>query len=116
MPKLIVLITARVDDGHLIGEAWQAAGAPGVTLVEGHGLRRLQQMTRGMEVLPGMLSLAEILHQRETSSLLVLSLTPDEQVEAIIAATERILGSLAQPDNGVLFVLDVAQALGLRLS
>ena len=41
MAKLVVLITGQVEEGHVIGQAWQAAGAPSVTLVEGYGLRRL---------------------------------------------------------------------------
>jgi hypothetical protein len=42
MPKLVVLITSHVEKALAMAEAWQAAGAPGVTLIDSHGLRRLQ--------------------------------------------------------------------------
>jgi hypothetical protein len=112
--KLIVLITARAEEGHLIGEAWQEAGAPGVTFIEGFGLRRVQEKTRGLEVLPGMMSLTEILRQNEHTSLVVLSVLDDDTLaEQLLAVTERILGDLRQPDNGVFFIVDLARALGV---
>lgn len=114
MAKLIVLITARAEEGHLIGEAWQEAGAPGVTFIEGFGLRRVQEKTRGLEVLPGMMSLTEILRQNEHTSLVVLSVLDDDTLaDQLLAVTERILGDLRQPDNGVFFVIDLARALGV---
>lgn len=114
MAKLIVLITARAEEGHLIGEAWQEAGAPGVTFIEGFGLRRVQEKTRGLEVLPGMMSLTEILRQNEHTSLVVLSVLDDDTLaEQLLAVTERILGDLRQPDNGVFFIVDLARALGV---
>lgn len=114
MAKLIVLITARAEEGHLIGEAWQEAGAPGVTFIEGFGLRRIQEKTRGLEVLPGMMSLTEILRQNEHTSLVVLSVLDDDALaDQLLAVTERILGDLRQPDNGVFFVVDLARALGV---
>ncbi|MGQ9889036.1 MAG: hypothetical protein ACUVSX_11175 [Aggregatilineales bacterium] len=114
MAKLIVLITARPEDGHRVAEAWQEAGAPGATLIEGFGLRRLQERARGMEVLPGMMSLAEILRQSESTSLIVLSVVEEDAlIDRLLAATERILGDLGQPDAGVFFVVDLVGAWGV---
>ncbi len=114
MAKLIVLITARPEDGHRVAEAWQEAGAPGVTLIEGFGLRRLQERARGMEVLPGMMSLAEIVRQSERTSLIVLSVVEDDAlIDRLLAAAEHILGDLRQPDAGVFFVADLVRALGV---
>ncbi len=114
MAKLALLITSRTEEGHRIGEAWQQAGAPGVTFIEGFGLRRLQEKSHGMEVLPGMMSMIEILRQSERTSLVVLSVVEDESlVDRFIAITEGILGDLRQPDSGIFFALDLARVVGL---
>jgi nitrogen regulatory protein PII len=113
--KLVILITSRLDDCHAVGEAWQQAGAPGVTLIESYGLRRMQEMSDSLEVLPGMLSLFEILRENdEIKSVTMLSVVEAPQVDALVQATERILGDLNHPNTGVLFVIDVERAVGVR--
>jgi len=115
MAKLVVLITGRVEDGHRVGEAWRDAGAPGVTFIESYGLRSLQEASRAMEVLPGLVSMFEVLRQQEETSLIVLSVTDDDSiVDTLIQAVETILGDLMLPQNGIAFVLDVARTMGVR--
>lgn len=115
MAKLVVLITAKTQDGHRIGEVWKAAGAPGVTFVESYGLRRLQESARSAEILAGTLSMLEILRSNEETSLIVLSVTNnDADAERIVQATEALLGDMNEPDNGIVFVIDVERALGVR--
>lgn len=115
MAKLVVLITSRVDEAQQIGAAWQDAGAPGVTFIESYGLNRLTASTRDVEVLAGTLSLLRMMRDNHENGLVVLSLVEhDSVVDPMIAAAERILGDLHQPDNGIAFVLDVERALGFR--
>jgi hypothetical protein len=42
MAKLVILITGKVEKGLVVAEAWEAAGAPGVTLIESYGRHRLR--------------------------------------------------------------------------
>jgi nitrogen regulatory protein PII len=115
MSKLVLLITTRTEVGHEIGEAWQQAGAAGVTFVEGYGLHRLQQASQSMEVLPGMMSLFEILRQQEQHNIIMLSVVDnDSLVDRIVEATEDVVGSLMEPNNGIIFVLDVERTVGVR--
>ncbi len=115
MSKLVILITGRVEDGHRVGQAWRDAGAPGVTFIESYGIRSLQEASRSMEVLPGLVSMLEILRQQEETSLIVLSLVEDDSiVDTLIKAAEDILGDLMLPKNGIAFVLDVARTIGVR--
>lgn len=115
MSKLVILITSRVNAGHQIGEAWYEAGAPGVTFVESYGIRSLQEANKSSEVLPGVLSMFQILRQSEEMSLIVLSVVDDNAiVKRLIEATETILGDLLEPHTGLVFVLDVEQAIGIR--
>ena len=115
MPKFVVLITARIEDGHEIGNAWRRVGAPGVTIVEGYGLHRLQESAKSRELLPGMMSMLEILRQGEQTSLIIFTVVADDSiVDNLIAAAEKILGPLTEPDNGVLFTLNADRVVGVR--
>ncbi len=115
MAKLVILITARIEEGHSIGEAWQEAGAPGVTFIESYGLRRLQEAAKSAEVLPGVMSMFEILRENEETSLIVLSVVDnDTLVNKLLEATQAVLGDLLSPGTGVVFVLDVERTIGIR--
>src|SRR5262249_18644628 len=115
MSKLVILITSQVDKGHQIGEAWQQAGAPGVTFIEGYGLRRMQEASRSLELLPGVTSMLEVLREQEETSLIVLSVVDDDTiVNRLLDETGKILGDLLLPHTGVAFVLDVERSIGVR--
>ena len=115
MAKLVVLITGQVEQSHTVGEAWQTAGAPGVTLIEGHGLRHLQEAWKHAEILPNTFSLQHILRENDLSSVIILSLLEDDAlVDTLITATESILGDMTAPNNGVMFVIDVAHVIGVH--
>lgn len=114
--KLVVLITSQIDDGYRIGEAWQRAGAPGVTFLEGFGLGSLQRAAHSVEVLPGMMSMLDILRQNRETSMVVLSLLHDEAlVTALLDAATAVLGDMLTPNAGVVFVINVEHAIGIRL-
>lgn len=115
MAKLVVLITAQLDSAQQIAEAWREAGAPGATLIESYGLRQLQDVAKTTEILSGMISMVEILRDTRETSLMVLTLASDDAiVSELFRATERILGNMEEPDNGILFSLDVERAVGIR--
>jgi hypothetical protein len=105
MAKLVALITSQLEQSHAIGEAWQKAGAPGVTLVESHGLRRLQRAGKSSELLPGLVSMAQILRAAEMSSLMILPWT-DSLVDRLVETTVAVLGDLTLPGMDFL-VLDL---------
>ncbi|MCC6803826.1 MAG: hypothetical protein IT319_13165 [Anaerolineae bacterium] len=118
--KLIVLITAQIEAGLDIAQAWQDAGAPGVTVIRSHGLHTLQQELRSGSVeLPRMIAsmgaaMAAIIDNVEERSEILLSLVEDELVDRLIAAANQTLGDLTQPNHGILFVIPVERAIGVR--
>lgn len=118
--KLVILITAQIENGLAVAQEWQEAGAPGVTILRSHGLYTLQgEVQRGAVELPRMISsmataMASIIDDVEERGELVLSVVEDDQVDALIAASREVLGDLDQPNQGVLFVLDVERAIGVR--
>lgn len=86
-----------------------------MTFLEGYGIQKIQEANRNVEVLPAMLSMLDILHQNEETSLVLLSLLHDDAlVQKLLDEAERILGDLSLPNAGVVFVIDVERAIGIR--
>jgi nitrogen regulatory protein PII len=117
LSKLVILITVRHDLGHQIAEAWREAGAPGVTFVESYGLRRLKEASRNAEILPGLVSMFQLLRDTDQSSLMLLSVVEDDAAaDRLLDVTERTIGDMNKPDSGIAFVIDVGRTIGIRYS
>ncbi len=118
--KLVILVTAQLELGLTVAEAWDVAGAPGVTIIRSHGLHSLQQEAQRSAVeLPTVIgsmasAMAAILFNAEARSQLIFSVCEEGTVDVLVAAANRTLGDLTERGHGVLFVLDVERAIGVR--
>jgi len=119
--KLLVLITSRTESGLQVANAWREAGAPGVTIINSHGLYTLKEhVTRGSIELPltaatSMASaMAYVLDNMEHTNHVILSLAPKAMIDELVTVTEAVLGDLTTPYTGVFFVLDVERHIGVR--
>ncbi len=114
MAKMVFLITTYIERGLAVAEAWQEAGAPGVTLIESHGLHRLQEQSRSLEI-NLFVSMASVISQSEETNQIIFTVVDDHMVDAIIDAACDVLGNdLTKPDTGVAFVLPVERTIGMR--
>jgi hypothetical protein len=113
MAKLVVLVTTHIEKTLAIAEAWQKAGAPGVTLVPSHGFRTLKERTRKLE-LPHFVNLATILKQVDDTTHMLLSVVDDNLVEALAQATRSVLRDPLTPKTGIGFVIDVDRVFGME--
>lgn len=111
--KLVILITAQTEQTLEIATAWQQAGATGVTILEGYGLRRLQEGIR--DDLPLVPSLSALLRGKEVETHLLVSVVDDALAETLNDETVKIVGDLTLPGNGVILTLDIASMAGLRI-
>jgi nitrogen regulatory protein P-II 1 len=110
---LVVVVVDCVELCSALLEAWEKAGAVGITILESMGVRRLQTMMR--DDLPLMPSLRDLVANEELYHRTLFTVAPDEAtVDRIAAATEAVLGNLSLPNSGFLFVVPVSRALGLR--
>jgi nitrogen regulatory protein PII len=115
MPKLVVMITPLLDEARSVAEGWQQAGAPGTTFIESYGLRQMKTASQSAEVLPGMISMIEILRDQSETSVTLLCLVRDAaMVDKLMDVVKRVIGDLNGPGNGILFVIDVERTVGLR--
>jgi len=117
--KLVILITAQVENGLTVAEAWQKVGAPGVTIIRTHGLRTLQEeLKKGSVELPRMVvsmgvALAHIIENVQERGELILSVVDDKIIDNLVDEASKVLGDLTAPNTGVMFVLDIERAIGV---
>lgn len=116
MYSLLVFV---LDDETLLRDvlqAWEDAGAPGATVLESTGLRRVTDLF-GRDDLPLLPSLRQLFErEKAVHRTLFAVLNDDAQVDRVIAATERVVGDLSQPHTGIIFVVPVARVVGGRMS
>lgn len=118
--KLVILITAQIERGLEVAEAWQDAGAHGVTILRSYGLYTLQKAAEHGDIeLPRMVlsmasAMAHIIDSVEEHGEVILSAVDDELVDALVDAASGALGDLTAPGHGVLLVLPLDRAIGVR--
>ena len=94
-------------------EAWTDVGVRGVTILESTGVHRVRSRTSAQDA-PFMLGFSRLLRTDQVGHNTLFAVIPSmEIVEELVAATERIVGDLSQPNTGVLFAVPVAAAWGL---
>ncbi|MCL4237024.1 MAG: hypothetical protein KJ047_02150 [Anaerolineae bacterium] len=115
MHKMVLVITTKIERGLQVAEAWEELGAPGVTLIESHGLHRLRERSKTLEI-NLIVSLTSLMRQMEETNQIILSVVSDDLVDSLIDAAGEVLGA-EDPDwqgAGVAFVLPVERAVGMR--
>jgi len=112
MSFMVVLIVNDPDDCPPILDAWEAAGATGVTILESTGLGALRSGLR--DDIPLMPSLRDIFQGKEVHHRTMISVVETEvMVDKLVEEARDILGDLDRPHSGFLFVVPVLRAYGL---
>jgi nitrogen regulatory protein PII len=113
MHHMVLLVLDDVDNCTPVLDAWEAAGVPGITILESTGLGRMR--ASGIrDDLPLLPSIANLLRIREERHRTMFTVVDDEEmVDKLINATQAITGDLEAPNKGVLFVLPVSRAVGV---
>lgn len=96
-------------------DAWKGAGVSGATVLFSTGLGRIARSPALRDDLPLMPSLDDFLPEDDHLSRTIFSMIDEPDiVDQVVAATERVVGDLNQPDRGLLIVLPVSRVYGLR--
>lgn len=113
MAYLVVVIVDDVDNCHPVMDAWEEAGAGGITILESSGIGRVRQ-TQIRDDFPIIPSLREMLRNKEHHHRTLFSVVKtEEEVQALVKAAQSVLGDFNQPDTGFLFVIALHQVFGL---
>lgn len=114
MIQLVTMVLADTRRLDPLLEAWSAAGATGVTILESTGMGKVHDLLH-RDDLPLFPSLRDLLLQEQVAHCTLFTVAEgDELVERLIAATQQVVGDLEDDDVGVLFTLPIGRALGFR--
>ena len=111
--KMILFVLNDTGKVRELLDAWKEAGATGATVLFSTGMGRIHQSAGLREDLPLMPSLSDFDDRDEKLSRTIFVIIHDELVGQIISATERIVGDLNKPGNGILVVLPADSVHGL---
>ena len=113
MAFLVVFVIDNPDQCSDVLDAWEAAGARGVTILESTGIARLRE-SGIIDNLPLMPSLRDILRGKEIHHRTIFSVvTTEEEVDSLVEASQRVVGDLDQAHTGLLFAVPVTRVVGL---
>ncbi|MCA9916515.1 MAG: hypothetical protein KC445_01125 [Anaerolineales bacterium] len=111
---MVLLVLDDANDCTSILEAWESLGVGGITILESTGLGRVKKLSI-RDDMPLMPSLSRLFQTREERHRTLFTVVEtEEMVDQVIAATEKLIGDMEDPDNGVIFVLPVSRVKGLH--
>ena len=115
MAQMVVLVMDELTKVARVLEAWRNAGVTGITIWDSRGLGRTLHYRSVLDGRPLMPSLEWLMQPREEEHCTLFTIVDcEEMVDTLIDVTEEITGSLDGEDRGILFVLPVLRAVGVR--
>jgi nitrogen regulatory protein PII len=112
MVMFVLHDTEKLDD---LMDAWEAAGVPGITILQSTGLGRARSMPGRWDDLPLMPSLRDFYEHDELFSRTLFTVVPDEAaVDRVVKATLDTVGDLDMANTGLLAVFPLVQVYGLE--
>jgi nitrogen regulatory protein PII len=110
------LILLVIDDPNQLEDlliAWEEAGVPSATVLFSTGMGRIRKLGGWRDDMPLIPSLRDFYEAPENLNRTVFATANTEaQVDAVIAATKKVIGDLDQGDTGMLLVLPILRMYG----
>jgi nitrogen regulatory protein PII len=116
MPSLVVFVRPAIERHRDVLDAWERSGVSGITILESAGLQKAREASAHRDDLPLFPSLHHLLEGEEYHHRTVFTVVDDDfDLDRLVEATEQAVGGdLNAPDSGLLFIVPVARAYGLR--
>ncbi len=114
MYQMVLLVIDDVNETTPILDAWEAAGVPGITILDSTGIGRVRKS--GLrDDLPLLPSIVNLMRTREENHRTIFTVVDNEElVDKLIEVTQAITGDLSKPNKGILFVMPVSRVVGMR--
>lgn len=114
MSYLVIFVLDSPDLCQDILDAWEDAGAKGITILESTGIGRVRQA--GIrDDLPLMPSLSDLFKSAETHNRTLFSVVDDlDAAHALVEAAQSIVGDLEKPNSGLIFIAPLVEVYGLN--
>ena len=116
MPYMVVVVMSDVAKCHDVLRVWEDQGVSGVTILESLGAQKIREVRAARDDLPLVPSLRHLLEGEEYHHRTAFAILDDDfDLDGLIRATEAAVGGdFDAPDTGILFVVPVIRALGMR--
>lgn len=103
--------TSKLEE---VMEAWNDAGVCGITILLSAGYHQISNSNMLREDLPLIFNLEDVSQHEESTNRTLFSVVKDEAtVDKVVEVTEKLIGSLNQPNTGILAVIPASRAYGL---
>jgi len=114
MSYLVVFVLDDADLCQDVLDAWEEAGAKGITILESTGIGRVRQAGIRSD-LPLMPSLSDLFKSAETHNRTLFSVVTDlDAAHALVEAAQDKVGGLERPNSGLLFIAPLIEIYGLN--
>ncbi|HEX6270112.1 MAG TPA: hypothetical protein VFZ43_07755 [Anaerolineales bacterium] len=112
---LILLVLNNPDKLENLLIAWEEKGVQGATVLFSTGIGRIRQLDGWRDDMPLIPSLSDFYGIPENMNRTIFTTVKDEaEVDAILAATKRVVGDLNEDETGLLLVLPISRAYGVN--
>ncbi len=112
MVLFVLQETEKLDD---LLDAWEEAGAPGITVLPSIGLVDFKEKRALREDFPIIPNLEDMVESPQNHTRTLFSIVKSEAIaDAIYEATIKLVGELDRPKSGIFVVLPVSKAYGIR--
>jgi hypothetical protein len=110
---LILLVIDDPDQLEDLLIAWEEAGVPSATVLFSTGMRRIRNLGGWRDDMPLIPSLRDFYEAPENMNRTIFATANTEaQVDAVVAATQKVVGDLEKGETGLLLVLPVSRVYG----
>lgn len=93
--------------------AWRDAGAPAITILDSVGTREMDEAGR-RDDLPLMPTIKDLLQGDDAPRKTLFSIVENATADALVKATEEVLGDLSEAGKGILVVMELSKVVGFR--
>jgi len=116
MPNVVVVVMPDIEKCQDVLDAWEKYGVSGVTVLESLGMHKLRQMRAQRDDLPLFPSLRHLMESEEYHHRTAFTVVDDDfDLDRLVEVTQQAIGGdFNAPNSGLLFVVPVARAYGLR--
>jgi hypothetical protein len=115
MKYLVILVVHDIEKLEDVVAGWRSAGVGGATILPSLGLASLDKKRALREDMPLMPLMDAIFEDdEELNRTLFTIIDGKETLDKVVEVTQNILGDLDSPNNGVMAILPVEAAYGVR--
>ena len=113
MYSLVLFVLHDMSQLDAVMTAWREAGVPAITILDSVGTRELDEHGR-RDDLPLMPTIKDLLQGDDAPRKTMFSIVENAVVDALVRATEEVLGDLSEEGKGILIVMELSRVVGFR--